>query len=141
MAFEIKSHLEVKIDGQWHHYSVPSIVRNYKLFSLLGFDFTHRGIPNRKDTITSKGLPEDCSYITKLSYNPQECFYPSWINVEELNKVIASFSELSSFNYDELPKMRNLLGYLFDNSVEKFIEHREDYPQFLEDVRIVFWFK
>jgi hypothetical protein len=32
------------------------------------------------------------------------------------------------------------LGFLFGNSVENFLEYREDYPAEVEDIRIVYWF-
>lgn len=142
MGFEIKAHIECSIDDQWHHYSCPNILRNYKLFDFLGADLSNHVVGNR-DKFLLKGLPHDISAVTQIAYNKDEAglFDPSWITIGELETVIENFPELSSFNYDLPPELRNPLGYFFDNSVENFWKYREDYPEEIQDVRMVFWFK
>lgn len=142
MGFEIKAHIECKINDQWHHYSCPNILRNYELFDFLGADFSDRGITHDSQRLLRKGLPPDCSTITKVAFKKDSGkFSSSWIDINELNKVIEKFPELSSFNYDLTPGLWNHLGYFFDNSVEGFFLYREDYPEEIQDVRMVFWFK
>ena len=145
MGFDIKAHIEVKIGGEWHHYSCPSIPRNYQLFDFLGGDWSNhiKGGRGSRDKFILKGLPSDISVVTQVAYNKDEggLFDPSWITIDELNTVIEQFPELSSFNFNLPPQLWNPLGYLFDNSVESFWKYRSDYPQEVEDVRMVFWFK
>lgn len=144
MGFEIKAHIECRINDQWHHYSCPNILRNYELFDFLGADFSDRGIKPDSEKFLSVGIiPSDSSLVTITAFKKDydDLFNPSWLNVHELNKVIEKFPELSSFNYDLPPELRNPLGYFFDNSVESFWKYREDYPEEIQDVRMVFWFK
>lgn len=141
MGFDIKAHIEVKIDKKWHHYSCPSILRNYELMDFLGGDF-HQHVPEKNgmnDRFKAKGLPEDISVVTRIAYNRDVAilFKPSWLTPDELKIVSSKFPQLDPFNIME----GNELGYLFDNSVERFYEYRSDYPQEIEDVRMVFWFK
>jgi|SanBayMetagenome_1026888.scaffolds.fasta_scaffold12198_3 hypothetical protein len=134
MGFDIKAHIEVKIDKQWHHYSCPSILRNYELMDFLGAENLYH-----YNRFKAKGLPEDISVVTRIAYNKDttNLFNPSWLTPDELKIVSSKFPQLDPFNI-----MRgNELGYLFDNSVERFYQYREDYPQEIEDVRMVFWFK
>jgi hypothetical protein len=135
MGFDIKAHIEVKIDKQWHHYSCPSILRNYDLMDFLGAENSLTG----NNRFKAKGLPEDISVVTRIAYNRDvaNLFNPSWVTPDELKIVSSKFPQLDSFNIMQ----GNELGYLFDNSVERFYEYRSDYPQEIEDVRMVFWFK
>ncbi len=135
MGFDIKAHIEVKIHKQWHHYSCPSILRNYDLMDFLGAENSL----SRNNRFKAKGLPEDISVVTRIAYNRDvaNLFNPSWLTPDELKIVSSKFPQLDSFNIMQ----GNELGYLFDNSVERFYEYRSDYPQEIEDVRMVFWFK
>jgi hypothetical protein len=107
----------------------------------LGGEF-HYHIPE-EDRINgrfkAKGLPDDCSIVTNLAYKNDkgDLFTPSWITPDELKIVSNKFPQLDPFNIIS----GNELGYLFGNSVERFYEYRSDYPQEIEDVRMVFWFK
>lgn len=87
MGAEIHMHIEVKKDGQWHHYSAPSILRDPLFFDLVA------GISgNMLPIVPLKDLPGDMSGLT------QECYvldakdhirlhHQGWLSSEELHTL------------------------------------------------------
>ena len=59
MGCDIHLHTEVKIKGVWHHYSAPSIDRNYRLFEKMA------GVRGAGQGICHKGLPGDMTELTR----------------------------------------------------------------------------
>jgi len=134
MGCDIHIHSEVKINGQWHHYSVGNVARNYELFAKMAgvkncFNITPVSPP--------KGLPENISLVTKTSRDNTggDGHHDSWLNIREIN-------EIEKWQDDNLFKhsLSEDLGDLFGNSFGSFLDYREDYPEEIEDVRWVFWF-
>lgn len=137
MGFQIEAHTEVKIDGVWHHYSTPSIDRNYDMFAYLGGEF------DRKKHLSLKGLPNDASVVTRITYehHSHDAFDPSWLSSKEIAEWAIAYPEISLLRriervgYDPYQ-----LGFLYGNSTEDFLKYRGDYPAENEDIRIVYWF-
>lgn len=135
MSCDIHCHAEVKIDGTWHHYSEITIDRNYKIFAFLA---GVRAEVDEKAAFPVRGLPEDISRVTQLTYKDWECdaHTESWIGATEIERVIRTFPDVIT---------RRSRGYsasifLFRNYYEEFIRDREEFPKELQDVRWVFWF-
>ncbi|MGL4618801.1 MAG: hypothetical protein ACRCZS_07040 [Chroococcidiopsis sp.] len=129
MGCDIHCHAEVKIDGVWNHYNEINIERNYDLFGYLA---GVRGDKNQAFPV--RGLPNDASNLTRCESDWLDIdgHTHSWISIDEIAQVINQF-------HKGLEKsMKN--SYLFGNKYEFFREYREDYPDFVEDVRWVFWF-
>ena len=144
MGCDIHAHLEVKINGVWHHASMPHISRDYELFSRMA---DVRNDPKNSPEYTEpidqpRGLPKDVTFLTKFAsdYMDSDGHSHSWLSCEELTALIEW--------YDAKRKERGVksvswewdtLGYLFGNGwdVKKY---PEDQPKGVEDTRIVFWF-
>lgn len=134
MGCDIHLHIEIKIDGQWHHYACPKINRNYDLFSLMA------GVRGNLIAISEpKGLPDDISNITKINYNTYwsgDAHSKSYLNSDELVMLSTSIND-----HLKLDLEHDILGcYLFGDSFDGFKLYRKIYPKELEDVRFVFWF-
>lgn len=69
MGANIHVHIEVKINGQWHHYAAPIVRRDYQLFAAVnGLRAEDIRPSNRPNAIsTHHKLPGDISLITRLS--------------------------------------------------------------------------
>lgn len=142
MGFQINAHIEIKIEGAWHHYSIPSLDRNYDMFAYLGGEFGN----DRKKHFLPKGLPSDVSIATKIGYKHEEedLFSPSWLSAEEIAEWAIAYpgvSLLGIYSCATAEYKPYQLGYLYENSTENFLKYREDYPSEIEDIRMVFWFK
>ncbi len=137
MGCDIHLHTEVKIGGQWYHYSAPSMGRNYHVFAKMC------GVRNDPDwgitPITSgpRGLPEDASFLTRFAsdeYGPNG-HSRSYLTASEIAELEAYMETL----YGPFIESKSW-GYLFGNSWGGFTKYPGDSPDGLEDVRFVFWF-
>jgi hypothetical protein len=139
MGCDIHLHAEVKIKGQWHHYSAANIDRNYDLFGKLAGvrrDFTPIAAP--------KGLPQDLSVVTavELARWNTAAHTHSWLNAAEI-RALKDWGKTQSWwkcatNFRDWED--ESVGYLFDNDWSGFVTHPHEYPPDLEDIRWVFWF-
>jgi len=139
MGCDIHLHIEIKIDGVWHHYAHPSVRRDYQLFAKMG------GVRNYDNEIEPigelRGLPTDVSLITKRDYERWSVNGHShgWLSSAEL--VV-----LEDWNHARDSRMENdleysiLSCYLFGNSFAGFHKYPKERITWLEDVRFVFWF-
>jgi len=134
MGCDIHLHTEIKIKSEWHCYSSPDIKRWYKLFAKMA------NVRNRHNYIIEplsepKGLPDDISIITQLSYNDweEDAHSMSWLNAEEIKELEDWLWEQhktqDGYHYPE-----EEWGYLFGNPYSSY----KDTPA--EDIRFVFWF-
>jgi hypothetical protein len=126
MGCDIHVHVEVKINGKWQHYNHPRINRNYALFSRLA------GVRGELEPITRpRGIPKNATWMTKFDFKRMgtDAHTPSWISGEEVEALQAE-GFLDSFKE---------LGYIFGNGFG-VKGYPEDYPEGVEDSRLVFWF-
>ena len=136
MGCDIHPHFEVKINGEWKYYGEGDFDRNYNLFAKLAGVRNYNEIEKIDDP---RGLPEDITEMTKIhnDFWNDNVHSHSWISSEEYVKVFEFIDEMLKkedyhYNFDHI--------YLFGNSFHNFHKYREDYPEFLEDFRMVFWF-
>ncbi len=134
MGCDIHAHFEVKINGKWEHYSVPNIVRCYGLFEKMA------GVRGdiKNAIVPPKGVPDNLSVITALDLEMWDCdaHTRSWLDCDEIAEVINFHKNLTNDFFIEL----NEWGFLFRNSFGGLNKYRGDYPEEIEDVRLVFWF-
>jgi hypothetical protein len=133
MGCDIHAHMEVKIDGVWHHWYAPDIRRSYALFARLAGVRTKDPSDQHYPT---RGLPDDASVLTKIDYKRREADWhtPSWICGEEMDTI-----EEWMIREGIVEPWIAPFGYLFGNrySVEKY---PGNYPPGVESARMVFWF-
>lgn len=136
MGCDIHAHFEIKVNGEWVHYSKPNIKRNYRLFTKMA------GVRDTKDVYPispPKGLPGDISKVTALENKwwGNDGYSHSWLDKNEIREVIRWHKQISEpfwmVSYEQW-------GYLHGNTWDYFDEYREDYPDEIEDIRLVFWF-
>ena len=135
MGCDIHCHVEIEVDGEWIHYSSPYIGRSYILFEKMA---GVRG--DMKNAIfPPKGLPENICKTTALDakwWGPDGHSH-SWLSEDE-------YIKLAEWVKKERPNsplyMSENFGYLYGNNFASFIEYRDDYPEFVQGFRIVFWF-
>lgn len=130
MGCDIHAHLEIKVEEKWIYYGNPRIPRNYELFSIMA---GVRG--NEKPIAKIRGIPEDANITTALHFINwgQDAHSASWLSSVEISeKLIGEFNKTSeSFEYE-------FFGYLFGNGWS--LEYRNEWPEFLQDYRLIFWF-
>ncbi len=136
MGCEIYAHFEIKVDGEWLHYSQPRITRNYALFQKMA---GVRGDEDINPIALPRGLPKDISKTVLLENKRRGCkgHSHSWLNAGEISEVIQFHkNETGDFLISG-----GEWGYLFKNSWEAFKDYRTDYPEEIDDIRLVFWFE
>lgn len=141
MGCDIHLHIEVKIKGKWHHYSIPDISRNYTLFGKLA------GVRREDETpiAAPRGLPDDATELTRydcdVRWGPDGHSH-SWIGAKEIVALKDWVENVQKWSGKYGPNwwMEDTFGYLFGNSFAGFVEYPSDCPEGLEDVRFVFWF-
>lgn len=127
MGCDIHLHSEIKIQGTWYHYSHVSVTRSYTLFGKMA------GVRNKEVTPLSlpKGIPSDCSVVTLMDYedwngDAHSASFLSWSEIVELGSWIKNRGE-DEFDY---------FGYFLHNDYSDVSAA----PDYIEDVRFVFWF-
>lgn len=137
MGTSCQVHAEVKINGEWHHYSQGRFPPYYELFAQMAGVRDYNGII---PISAPKGLPEYITLITRIDRESHDgiAHNDSWFNLQEI-KTIENWYDLHNPKQD-IFILSSKLNYLFGNSFSSFVEHREDYPEEIEDVRWVFWF-
>ncbi len=137
MGCDIHLHTEVKLNGRWEHYGAPSITRQYDLFTLMAGVREASGVEAISEP---RGLPEDCTYVTKFDSEKWgvDGHSHSYLTAEELVVVEEFMHEKLGKEFWRLE--RDEWGYLFGNGWSSFKKYPSDQPEGLEDVRFVFWF-
>lgn len=133
MGCNIHAHLEVKIEGTWHHYSVPDIDRDYQLFGRLA------GVRDASQTliVEPRGIPDDATFLTRYDCDSvwgSDGHTPSWLTSIEAEKVAEWHRKLRNKQAFAMP----LWGYVFGNPLDTRARYPEDAR--CEDVRVIFWF-
>lgn len=138
MGCDIHLHIEVKINGEWLHYSNRHVDRHYALFAKMA------NVRNRENEIVPisapKGMPPDASTVTTFSYYEWDLdgHSYSWLSASEI-AVLANWVKEQSWGSGAF-YFEDMFGFLFGNSFPGFTKHPEDRPKGLQDVRFVFWF-
>jgi len=145
MGCNIHAHFEIKVGGEWLHWDQPKIRRNYRLFAKMA---NVRNYYEEDDDFIPpiaypRGLPADVTKTTLIhsQYWSVDGHSYSWLSSREVKELLEFHKELTiaalgsawRINFEEW-------FYLFGNSYDCFWEYRGDYPDFLEDFRLVFWF-
>lgn len=144
MGTDCKGHIEIKFAGEWHHYSVITLRRNYE-----SFEWLHGLSPDEDDDDDAlkplcppgRGLPKDVSAVTQLDFNYRypDTHCPNWIQDQEIFEFLqrrCTHCRFSAFQDDDF-------GYLFGQSLDGWFRYPEDGPdikKLVEGVRFVFWF-
>lgn len=146
MGCDIHLHTEVKIGGEWHHYSQPSVEKWRNLFVKMAGGKDSQDDPNIVPISEPRGLPNDISIVTNLDYAICGDSYTqseSWLSSKEI-------VQLCEWIEDRL-KSRTLTPWqwhhmnfgLFFETNWRYIHVKEEnrnIPPEVEDVRFVFWF-
>ena len=139
MGCDIHLHSEVKINGEWHHYSHPRIERWYDLFARMA---DVRNDPERdiKPISQPRGLPDDATFMTRFDYEYEHGHSASWLSGKEVADLGTWAEErYKTRNKDWFSFDHHVIGYVFGNGWD-VKGNRGSYPDGVEDVRIVFWF-
>ena len=138
MGRDIHAHLEIKKGGKWLYYSPVPITRSYDLFARMAkcgrMTETNPIAPNR-------GIPSDVSDMTRLhrEHWGADGHSDSWLTSGELWVLGIEYKNRGDYGINRGFLEDNRV-YLFGNSVEYLHKYPGDYPEWLEDVRLVFWF-
>ena len=142
MGTSIHAHVEVKKDGQWHHYHAPIVERNYELFGMMAGVRAMLTRDGRlfKPVASIKGLPEDISLVTKVAYEQDKgkgVHHESVLTAEDIVKLqdllYWAHPEVVRTGIDELDLEYSIFRtYINGNCIHSH--------QGWDDVRIVCWF-
>lgn len=144
MGCDIHCHVEIRYNGKWEHYAMPSVSRFYGLFGVMA------GVRGEGPAIVEpKGVPDDMSVVTKLDWEKwgSDAHTPSWFNEEEIDKLV-DWLKTQTLRQGELTTYPDLewdilnRTYMFGNSLTAFKHYDDtDYvPDGVDAVRLVFWF-
>ncbi len=137
MGCDIHAHIEVLIDGRWHHYSKVACDRSYQLFERMA---GVRGSVSNA-ICAPRGFVTDPSLITEIEWeHGSDAHTPSWLTADELEGLCdwldkERFSERPIENEVEYTR-RYGFGFL-DGSAFNDVTA---YADVISDVRLVFWF-
>jgi hypothetical protein len=145
MGCDIHLHIEVKINGTWHHWGAPDIKRSYTLFALMA---GVRSYDDIKPIVEPRGLPEDLTELTRIDYENWYggCHTPSWLTAEEMEQVFEQYQSICGARnpkekYPLISLEHNILHtYLFGNGFSTPNKYPSDNQEDVQDVRFVFWF-
>lgn len=144
MSTDIHPHIEIKVNGKWEHYSRPHRyeLQHYDMFGKMA------GVRRNRDQITPicepKGFPEDASVVTRIDYEwmGEDANCASWFNLDEIRQLSEWYATEGHIGHRGplFRDLEDLFGYLFGNTLDGFTEYPENYPDCIQDVRLVFWF-
>jgi len=137
MGCDIHPHFEVKVDGVWHHHSVPHFERCYRLFTKMA---NVRTVDEVEPISEPRGLPEDVSVITRIESKFDNGHSHSWLNAKEIKELYEFHISLADNDLKRINTSINEWWYLCGNGWEGFECDSDGYPSEYEDIRLVFWF-
>lgn len=135
MACDIHFHSEIKVDGQWRHYSAQKVERWYTLFAIMA------NVRNEDQTYTPismpKGLPNDLSFETAFCYEWEkgDAHSESWFGSKEIETLYSWIKDWPC-KYEG----SDLFGYCLGQAWNHFEVYKEGLYHNIEDIRFVFWF-
>ena len=140
MGCDIHLHIEVKIEGEWHHFGRPRISRNYWLFAVIA------GVSNYEKVTPiaePKGLPEDVTRITAEYYKIWEgdAHTASWLGPSEINALRERLKARPAEEWPGTDLEYGILNtYIPENPLCVAAGEDADDSFPAEDLRLVFWF-
>jgi hypothetical protein len=139
MGCDIHAHVEVKIDGQWKHWSNLNIRRCYELFAKMANVRNYEYDDERVEPIAEpRGLPLDMTDLTAMDANRWGCdgHSHSWLSGSEMKVVQKWIGEL----YPKCSDFWAVFGYVGGNYPWDYeCEDCKIHPGWT-DSRVVFWF-
>lgn len=147
MGCDIHAHIEIKVNGEWHYYAPADLWRNYLTFAKMASVRNDSSEPV-EPIAQPRGLPEDSTFMTKM-HNDRlgvDGHSHSRLSLDEIKQLVDWFdNELGYRPWGDRRKgddlKQNEFGvWLFGNTFCNLKEYQDDYPEGLEDVRLVFWF-
>jgi hypothetical protein len=129
MGCDIHAHVEIKIEGEWHHYSHPEVDRNYSLFTkIAGVRKNPEARGHIEPIAAPRGIPGDISAVTRLELKRwgSDAHSGTWLARDEVAVVEKQFRDF-----------RPLFGFLFGNRLDDIDEAK---THGVEDCRVVCWF-
>lgn len=132
MSTSIELHIEIKVNGEWHHYNQPLVPDHYGMFGKMC------GLRDKtvKPVAPPKGLPADAAFTTRFCFEERgDAHTASWLSAVEVAELSKWLKKNTTYRESEL------FGYLFNGRYEGFEVGGEEYPTALEDFRFVFWFE
>jgi hypothetical protein len=137
MGCDIHVHVEIKVKGRWLHYNHPSVNRDYNLFTKMADVRNYDG--EIQPISKPRGFPVDASETTKIDYDwlDSDAHSASWLSSKELVEL-SRWIDLQPGK--PMNGINGIFGYLFGNGLDGFTLYPDQRPDFLEDVRLVFWF-
>lgn len=138
MGTDIHLHIEVKLDGQWHHYAKPSVTRFPALFAKMA------GVNNHNwkfgPIVEPRGLPLDVTRVTLVDsrHYKGDGHHHSWLTLDEIREV----EQFLRDGHMSEVEIYDVWGtFLFGNSITSFgLYEVGAFPKELQDVRFVFFF-
>ena len=129
MGCDIHAHIELKINGIWHHWSSPDINRDYTLFARLAGVRTN----NPKDRrYPIRPLPEDMTVLTRMVLRRfgNDAHTESFITGDEMTEVANWYATNIKHPFSRI------FGWGLGNgfSAEGLKEDG------VEEARMIFWF-
>lgn len=147
MGCDIHVHTEVKINGKWHHYSIPSVARMYELFAKLCG--VRRNYDDEIQPISEpKGLPHDATELTLIDAERWKAdgHSHSWLGKDEIRQLEVWYADFARKSKIRETDIESQFGYLFGDVWREWNKQpqlselsRLSRPK-VEDFRFVFWF-
>lgn len=146
MGCDIHLHIEIRVNGIWHHYAAPYVQRWYALFERMAGvrGDVHNAIA------PPRGLPDDATVVTKLASDDMgsDGHSHSWLSSAEVVVLDDWLGEQEEKLKPEWPgynlEHAILHTYLFENGFAGFVRYPKDGKRVralgLADFRFVFWF-
>ena len=135
MSTTIEVHIEVKVEGTWHHYSAP-FFHDIRVFGMMGCTrFTRDHAP----VVECKGL-SDLGPVTDLTHycrkkHEADAFDASWLSSAECVELHRRMMKELDVDRDDL-----YFGYIFDSDIDLARSPGDMAAAGLEDYRMIFWF-
>jgi len=143
MGCDIHMHIEVKVESKWEHYAAPWVRRSYSLFEKLA------GVRGEIENaiVAPKGLPYDMSIITRKAFEKweEDAHSESWLSLEEICKLEEWLDDKNKNDVEYRWKIYDLERDVLNTFCEGYsfagiLRYPEEKPEWIEDVRFVFWF-
>jgi len=141
MGCDIHAHLEIKVKDEWMYYAPAYIERWYDLFAYMA---DVRNYNEVEPISRPRGLPSDITQMTVLHRQEDgpDGYSDSWLSYPEICKAVDWVLEHQDMAPEERWRWRcQSFGiWLFGSTIRDWAEYPDSYPDYLEDIRLVFWF-
>lgn len=140
MGTTLHSHIEVKKDGIWYHFAAPAVERDYLVFAAISgerLDSLSESLQKRvKPQASVKGLPNDLSLVTRVSYEQDKGLglhgegVLTSTDIKNLQEHLWEFDDRNGYRLD-------LEWNIFRTYISSSAIHVH---KGWDDARIVFWY-